>query len=164
MYVNKGPHTCVFTELSTLKEFHEICKKNEADATMPWSTASLKNGDTTGIDKFGDDVSNLEKLIKDIDTGTVKLEGELKASALQTAKDLISAFSTMTRQSIGLTLAFRKEQNYAGNFLKELTKHSAKRLDTDIARTKNKHTGVDVDKLTKDINDPNVKSIDVTDY
>lgn len=165
MNAYKGPHTCVFTELDTLKEFHEMCKKNEADATMPWSTASLKNGDTTGIGKFGDDVSDLEKLIKDIDSDNVKLEGEFKTSVLKTAKDLISAFSTMTRQSIGLTLAFRKEQNYAGNFLKELTKHSAKRMEAQNSHMEKlfgvKHTGTDVDKIIKDMEDPNVKTIQI---
>lgn len=146
LFTSKGPYACIFSEIKTIKDFHSLCVKNENDKTLPWSTSSLKNGDTTGIGFYGSDVSDLEKLINDIDTNSVKLDDEFKAYAIKTAKDLISAFGTMTRQTLGLTLAFRKEQNYAANFVKELAKQSTLRIEAIAIADKAKNGKISDDK------------------
>ena len=93
---------------------------------------------------------------------------------MKTAKDLISAFGSMTRQSLGIIAGFRKEQNYVASFVKELTKQSALRIEkldetrkwlSDKAKGGKvfdpKAIGEWTDKAMKDMDDPNVKTIQI---
>ena len=175
---SKSPFICVFSDVNNIRKFKDECKKQEDNINLPWTKNGLKQDDRTGLGKHGSTVSDLEKLIKDIDSGLLanntNVSKEDIAFILKTAKDLISAFGTMTRQSLGLIAAFRKEQNYAANFVKELAKQSALRIEkldetrkwlSDKAKGGKvfdpKAIGEWTDKAMKDMEDPNVKTIQI---
>ena len=130
---SKSPFVCIFSDVDNLRKFKDECKKYEDDNNLPWSKNGLKDHDRTGLGKHGSTVSDLEKLIKDIDSGLLANNANVSKEdidfILKTAKDLISAFGTMTRQTLGLIAGFRKEQNYAANFVKELTKQTVLRIE-----------------------------------
>lgn len=172
--MSKGPYDCTFSDVKQIRSFYEMCKKNEENKTFPWSTKGLMSNDLSGIGFGGNDISDLEKLIKDIDNETLKLEPEFKQFVIKTAKDLMNSFTVMTRQTIGITLAFRKEQNYATNFLRELAKQTLFRLEK-LDNTKNwlkdKIKNGEIsdaktrrewsEKVLKEMDNPNINSIQV---
>lgn len=176
--LSKGPFDCIFANVNDIRKFNEKCKSYENDSNLPWSRAGLKDTDRIGLGLGGNTIQNLEKLIKDIDSGLLSDIAQLKSEdigfILRTAKDLVSAFTTMTRQTYGLIVAFRKEQNYAVNFIKELAKQSALRIEkldetrkwlSDKAKGGKvfdpKAIGEWADKVMKDMEDPNVKTIQI---
>ena len=175
---SKSPFVCVFSDVDNISKFKDECAKQENNVNLPWTKNGLKQDDRAGIGKFGNEIRDLEKLIKDIDSGLLTNNANLTKEdidfILKTAKDLISAFGTMIRQTLGLIAGFRKEQNYAANFVKELAKQTALRMEkldktrkwlADKAKngeiSDDKTIGESSEKAMKDMDDPNVKSIEI---